>query len=388
MDLDLNVNHTPNWFVEAVDLIRIAANWEGEFDESKVHLTKPEDHLSQSIEEIDENFFDVLDFKKKILKEAVPLFAENTFWKEISYTEQAGIFPSGYSYLMSWAMGTDHKTIDEIDYETFLRMHLETFREIFNHVGQTDKQFESLQTKHFGESRWEDSDIHYELSDIFRLVDHTPFSENKKYEILRIYSNPKAIFEDFKEKIKQCEEIVKNYIHLIKERYKTETQAFEENQQKIDKLIEALRFSRMDTKVLEELPKKLNFHINCVSYFNWTLRVNEQEHLRSRIHVGLLSLDLYDYSKKRQQSKEHIIAQCKALGDKRRFEILMILSERPYFVRELAEKIDLSSASLSHHLSILNETDFLETRYDERKTYYSIKKETFEKLGNYLTKIV
>jgi len=387
MDLELNVNHTHDWFVEAIDLIRIAASWEGEFDESKIHLTNSEDHLPQSIEEIDEKFPDVLNFKKQILKEAVPLFTGNTFWEEISHTEQAGIFPSGYSYLMSWAMGTDHKTIDDIDYETFLRMHLETFREIFNHVGQTDKQFDSLPKKHFGESRWVD-DVHYELSDVFRLVDHTPFSENKKYKILRIYSNPKVIFENFKEKIKQCEEIVKNYIHLVKDRFKTETQAFDENQQKINKLIEALKFSRMDTKVLEELPKKLDFYINCVSYFNWTLRVNDQEHLRSRIHVGLLSLDLYDYSKERQQSKEHIIAQCKALGDKRRFEILMILSERPYFVRELAEKIDLSSASLSHHLSILNETGFLETQYDERKTYYSIKEETFERLGNYLTKIV
>lgn len=377
MKLSLNVNSTPNWFIEAIDLIIMATNWEGTFDESNVHLRKPEGQLSQSTEEMDEKFPDVLEFQKKILKEAVPLFAENTFWKTISHTEQPGFFPSGYNYLKAWGMGSNHETMSDIDYETFLRMHLDTFEEMSNHIGSSD-----------GEFQWRQNDINYQLNDIFRLVDHTPFSENKKYELLRIYSKPKEIYEDFKEKIKQCEEIIKKYIYLIKDRFKTETKSFEEEQKKLDKLFETLKFSRIDNKVLEQLPKNLDFYINCVSYFNWTLRFNEEEYLHSRLHVGLLSLELYDYSKEYQQTKEQIIEQCKALGDKGRFEILMILSERPYFVRELAEKVDLSSASLSHHLSILNETGFLQTKYDERKTYYSLKTDAFERLGNDLIALV
>ena len=81
--------------------------------------------------------------------------------------------------------------------------------------------------------------------------------------------------------------------------------------------------------------------------------------------------------------KEKIIEKSKAIGDKTRFNILESLKERPYYLKELADKFNTSSASISHHMTILMDNELVTSYYDDRKAYYILNKKEFKTLGEF-----
>lgn len=70
----------------------------------------------------------------------------------------------------------------------------------------------------------------------------------------------------------------------------------------------------------------------------------------------------------------------KVLSDKKRIDIIDTLGERPYYVHEIAEKLDLTSATVSYHLSFLFELDLVENVREDHRIYYSLKKERAKEL--------
>lgn len=69
-------------------------------------------------------------------------------------------------------------------------------------------------------------------------------------------------------------------------------------------------------------------------------------------------------------NEEKLLGILKAVADKTRFQILKRVSDRPYFVQELADDLDLSAATVSHHLSILMQTGLVILRVDGTRAYY------------------
>lgn len=62
----------------------------------------------------------------------------------------------------------------------------------------------------------------------------------------------------------------------------------------------------------------------------------------------------------------------KALGDKRRFEIMKLLKERPRYGQELAEQLSLTPATISHHMEILLQGRLLQIEHEGTKIVYSL----------------
>lgn len=60
---------------------------------------------------------------------------------------------------------------------------------------------------------------------------------------------------------------------------------------------------------------------------------------------------------------ENLIKNLKAVSDKNRIRILMMLSRKPLCVCEITEILRLSASTVSNHLSILKESGFI---YDEK----------------------
>jgi len=62
----------------------------------------------------------------------------------------------------------------------------------------------------------------------------------------------------------------------------------------------------------------------------------------------------------------------KALNDKTRREILMLLKEKDRTAGEIAEKFDISKPSISHHLDILKRADLVTSEKKGQFVCYSI----------------
>lgn len=73
----------------------------------------------------------------------------------------------------------------------------------------------------------------------------------------------------------------------------------------------------------------------------------------------------------------------KQLGDKRRFEILSYLSNKPAYASELVKHSGLTAATISHHMSQLAEASLIRLEKIDTKVYYSLNAEMVEKCLDY-----
>ncbi|MBO4219864.1 MAG: winged helix-turn-helix transcriptional regulator [Clostridia bacterium] len=70
----------------------------------------------------------------------------------------------------------------------------------------------------------------------------------------------------------------------------------------------------------------------------------------------------------------------KALGDTSKLKILKILSTGPRFGQELAQMLGISTATVSHHVSILEEYGFIVLDRKQNRVYYSLNRDRINEL--------
>ncbi|HYF82678.1 MAG TPA: metalloregulator ArsR/SmtB family transcription factor [Clostridia bacterium] len=69
----------------------------------------------------------------------------------------------------------------------------------------------------------------------------------------------------------------------------------------------------------------------------------------------------------------------KALADETRLNIIKLLSERPWYGNELAQKLKLSNSTISYHMSMLTMNGLVETVREDNKYYFSLNMDNVKK---------
>lgn len=76
----------------------------------------------------------------------------------------------------------------------------------------------------------------------------------------------------------------------------------------------------------------------------------------------------------------------KALSDPVRLEILNMLRSSRMNAGEIAEKFDLSKATISHHLKILKDQDLIYEEKEKNFIYYELNTSVFEEILTWIVK--
>ncbi len=77
----------------------------------------------------------------------------------------------------------------------------------------------------------------------------------------------------------------------------------------------------------------------------------------------------------------------KVMGDKSKFEILRLVSEQAKYGQQLAAALEISTATISHHMAQLEETDLIRVERDSNRIYYTLNRETVEYVVKNLNKL-
>lgn len=103
------------------------------------------------------------------------------------------------------------------------------------------------------------------------------------------------------------------------------------------------------------------------------------------IRIGVLFDDTFDVSKEMhcQEYKEEAIKNLKLLSDKSKFEILSYLKDKKAYGSELAKQLNLTTATISHHMSALMKAGLVHVEKEETKIYYRANRENIEKFLKY-----
>lgn len=95
------------------------------------------------------------------------------------------------------------------------------------------------------------------------------------------------------------------------------------------------------------------------------------------IYAGVLFDDSFNNSKKPIEQPE-LYNILKMLGDKSKADILLSIKEEPAYGQELAVRLGLTTATISHHVTALIRSGLVHVNRESNRLYYSLNKEKLE----------
>ncbi|RCW53327.1 regulatory ArsR family protein [Halanaerobium sp. ST460_2HS_T2] len=198
------------------------------------------------------------------------------------------------------------------------------------------------------------------------------FSSAQKWNLLQFYFEPEAMKNEF---IELLEWYYKNIFSSDLEWIKNKLEKINDNYQE--------NIKRYGKKYLENILSKLidnplsgeQNHI-AFSYFYETRILNSSlENGDSFYLIGFRFPEIFAADEEGLLGSLEIF---KALADETRLNIIALLAEKTMYGNELAEKLNLSNATISHHVSKLIMNNIIQAQKKENKLYFKLNKNKFK----------
>jgi DNA-binding transcriptional ArsR family regulator len=156
-----------------------------------------------------------------------------------------------------------------------------------------------------------------------------------------------------------------------------------------------VRYRELMNRNPQEFVEKYFFNFFKVEEGNWEFQFT--------IHISLLlqayfwNINLHDYRKEQgwvilgarvyefyfdKEAKDRVDRFLKVLSDKRRIDIIKLLSYKPYYGYEIAAKLSLTPATVNYHMGFLMDAKIISFDREENKVYYSLNKDKIRELLN------
>lgn len=199
-----------------------------------------------------------------------------------------------------------------------------------------------------------------------------------KWEIMNFYDNPQRLHLKFSEFLSSYARCLMNIYNENSIWFKKRCEAINEwitakGKLPFEKELEKNQFGKPYKRAFISVSLLNEFCID-VSDFDDDLY----------IVLGARSNDFYEQLKG-TESNEHFFNMLKVMSDQTRFSILKATSKKPLYGAEIASKLNLTPATIKHHLEILNVSGLLKVnRENGYKIYYSLDKQELKKLLNYI----
>ena len=105
---------------------------------------------------------------------------------------------------------------------------------------------------------------------------------------------------------------------------------------------------------------------NCIDYTYYGFAEFEMP----IVQIGFLYFELAQMMKKHQNNEDRFLKAAKMVSDPIKFEILKICLKKPAYGQEIAEKLNLAYATVSHHMQQLVAMNYVLVNFEEKNVYY------------------
>ncbi|WP_280146358.1 ArsR/SmtB family transcription factor [Bacillus amyloliquefaciens] len=320
------------------------------------------DYTSKMGLNLDEEYFSILDKLKKI-KELDSEFLNFYFgsFSEYKDVRNANIF----------CLATTFFKIPQI--------YTKDFFEIIDYLSAvTDEEIRKniLESLIYlqGELKTETSVQQYlnDKEDLFELLNNLNIKPEYKWVIFKVMKSPKTYVDQFCSKLMLVNSYLNEAIYnLIKFR---------------DEWINQLKNINIDfpKKIISTLKGKEYLSCDYINIYPtllpYTATITKSE---NNIFVGLgYKVDQIFENTLEKADINHIIDFLKLLSDKSKFKILILLRNKKMYANEIAEQLNLTNATISHHMRILTLQGLVESTRNQNKTYYYLNSPKFHSLLN------
>ena len=201
-----------------------------------------------------------------------------------------------------------------------------------------------------------------DMENWFLLLQSSEYSEDTKWRLLELIHNPVRKFQE---------------LFHIYENYRTAFDVtFQKNKKQLEKLVSQAPSEPSDVicSLMSEFhPESKRFYLTAVlPLMEWITP--------TIIFQGVLTNKLDLYQKNLENAKEMLPPILKLLGDKSKFEILCLLKSHGRYNLEIAEELQLTPATASHHMSLLLSNHMVTVEKKDGRVYYQLNQETLREI--------
>ncbi|MBE6538409.1 MAG: helix-turn-helix transcriptional regulator [Ruminococcaceae bacterium] len=226
--------------------------------------------------------------------------------------------------------------------------------------------FTSMLIGDYAAQDWDGDITNY--GELFSFIETMPIPADEKFELCRLYNNFETyknlladIIEDAGRLFKQKYDVVKHYIgwflSAISEPLNSSGEKF------IEQNYDITLSPSVDVLYLQPSIVMCNTTKYLMSFTD--------EKVYDFFYVGVLFEPLKEITDS-STLEDKLCRNLRTIGDLRKFEILRLLAEGEKYGQQLASLLDLSTATISHHMSLLMECGFVEIKRESNRIYYCL----------------
>lgn len=167
----------------------------------------------------------------------------------------------------------------------------------------------------------------------------------------------------------------KYWVEILIKAVKSNIPAFEKALKDIEKPLEPLmkRFEKFEDEHFAKMTE--TFAPDSIIYPT-LVSGSGQIIFYTHAYEGIFIEYLFKKGRGRDERKESLVLRAKALGDKSKLDILCALKQSSKYNLELAEALNLSASTMSHHMNALFTCGFVSVEKKDGRVYYCLQKET------------
>lgn len=201
-----------------------------------------------------------------------------------------------------------------------------------------------------------------DMENWFLLLQSSEYSEDTKWRLLELIHNPVRKFQEL--------------FHIYENNRTAFDVTFQKNKKQLEKLVSQAPSEPSDVicSLMSEFhPESKRFYLTAVlPLMEWITP--------TIIFQGVLTNKLDLYQKNLENAKEMLPPILKLLGDKSKFEILCLLKSHGRYNLEIAEELQLTPATASHHMSLLLSNHMVTIEKKDGRVYYQLNQETLREI--------
>jgi len=381
------VNKTPNFYMEAVELLDDYFQWKTENNEGDgqgkawedTHLVDHPENFTMSVSDIDLMYHDVHQFLLGCKIGAAPILSSSKElhpYFTIKAPERTEEMPG---FLKEALVMSDVQSAKELTRNEFATCSLFGLHEIAGSAQLEDFEIGSAEQQALYEQL---SNPDFDMKAVFDTVAAAPLSDGEQMMLLRFFQDIDIYYKKVRDTLIQIESVCRENYTMVNDRFKKKVQELEtvEGRAYYMELIDRANLH------IEELrcDEPIHMEIGIISYGSLSIRFSSWKRLKLRLSAGLLFDELSSLEDKVRHRDKMTQMQLKAIADPTRYKIIRQLSIRPHYVQELADELDLTAATLSHHLTHLLQVMLVGVSIKGRKSYYSLNADELSRLSEAL----
>ena len=211
------------------------------------------------------------------------------------------------------------------------------------------------------------------LIDLIAFLESTSFDSEVKWEIIKIFNHQEVFYNEVHSLLAETIELLSSRhqasIHKLEMDFYDYWSEFQKTKDIIETIKEKLSISwesRLAGTIL--LP-------HLFRPFSVALSMDAEDLTKPDvIRIGIMMNEEFILTGK-SIKKEDIVNIGKLFSDKSKVDILEIVGRKPCYGKELANELQLSTATISYHVNSLLKEGLLKAEVNSNKVYYSLNRE-------------